>query len=414
MSKFTTPASFFIALALVVSPAASAAFGADQASVAVSPARVSVVAAAGDVSWSVGPVPNAQGARASFDYSVGPGTQILDSVRITNSGTTAAEFVVYATDAINEYSTGAFGLKTHAEKSTDAGSWITFDRQKITINPGMQTTVPFSLVIPSDATPGDHVAGVVASVLTTTEKNGSAVVVEQRVGARVYLTVSGATTGSVALAGLVSGFAPAVNPFAPGTLTVSYNLKNTGNVRLDVNQKLQITGPFGIALGEFTPKPLANFLPRQTVQVKADVPAIVALAFAWSTVTVAPGKVGNDGKVTPPGSLAPPPAAGGAASTAAVPAAVPTSVAASPASAPSAPAVAPAALDFQMLSSTVTALAISWTMLVLVALVLVAAYLIWRYVANTRERLYFAIEEATAAAREEALSVVSAATAVSK
>jgi hypothetical protein len=413
MPKFTAPASFFIALALVVSPAASAAFGADRASTIVSAAGVTAVAAAGDVSWSVGPVANAQGARGSFDYSVGPGTQILDSVRVTNSGTTAAEFVVYATDAINEYATGAFGLKTHAEKSTDAGSWITFDRQKITIAPGMQSTIPFSLVVPSDATPGDHVAGVVASVLTTTEKNGSAVVVEQRVGARVYLTVSGATTGSVALAGLVSGFEPAVNPFAPGTLTVSYNLKNTGNVRLDVNQKLQVTGPFGIPLGEFTPKPLPNLLPRQTVQVKADVPAIVALAFAWSTVTVAPGKVGTAGKVASPGSLASP-AAGGAAPTAAVPAAVPASAAASPASALSAPTPAPATLDFQVVSSTVTALAMSWTMLVLVLLVLAAAYLIWRYVVGTRERLYFAIEEATAAAREEALSVVSADVAVSK
>ncbi len=389
MSRITVPISFLVALALAVSPVALAALGAVQAP--------PVAAAEGDVSWSVGPAVNAKGTRSTFDYAVGPGTQILDSVSVTNSGSTKAEFVIYATDAINEYATGAFGLLKHDEKATDAGSWITLGSKKLTIEPGMQATVPFSLVVPSDATPGDHVAGVVASVLTTTVKNGSAVVVEQRVGARVYLTVSGATTGGVAVAGLVSGFEPAVNPFAPGNLTVSYNLKNTGNVRLDVNQKLQITGPFGIPLGEFTPKPLANLLPRQTVQVKAEVPAIAALALAWSTVTVVPGKIGTAGKVAPPASGAAP-AAGAAPVPAVTPAVTP----------------AAAALDFRVVSATVASLAVSWTMLVLVILALAAVYLIWRYVAGTRERLYFAIEEAAAAARADALSVATNEGAVGK
>ena len=390
MSRITVPISFLVALALVVSPVALAALGAVQAP--------SVAAAEGDVSWSVGPAVNAKGTRSTFDYAVGPGTQILDSMSVTNSGSTKAEFVIYATDAINEYATGAFGLKKHEEKATDAGSWIALDSKKLTIEPGMQATVPFSLVVPSDATPGDHVAGVVASVLTkSTKKDGTAITIEQRVGARVYLTVSGATTGGVAVAGLVSGFEPAVNPFAPGNLTVSYNLKNTGNVRLDVNQKLQITGPFGIPLAEFTPKPLSNLLPRQTVQVKAQVPAIVALALAWSTVTVVPGKIGTAGKVAPPASGAAP-ATGAAPVPALTPAVTP----------------AAAALDFRVVSATVASLAVSWTMLALVILVLAAVYLIWRYVAGTRERLYFAIEEATAAARADALSVATNEGAVSK
>ena len=113
-------------------------------------------------------------------------------------------------------------------------------------------------------------AGIVASILTTSTKKGSTVELEQRVGTRMYLAVSGERVPGVKVAGVTSGFNASLNPFAPGDMTVGYDVRNSGNTRLDVNNTVSIAGPFGIPLGSFTPKPLPNLLPRQTVHYEAN------------------------------------------------------------------------------------------------------------------------------------------------
>jgi hypothetical protein len=62
------------------------------------------------------------------------------------------------------------------------------------------------------------------------------------------------------------------------------------------------------------------------------------------------------------------------------------------------------AVQFVPVSSSVTTLAVSWTLLLMVLVLVAAIYLVGRYMTGTRERLYAAIDEASAAAREEALA----------
>lgn len=383
-----------LAILLALTPAGLAA---------AAPTSPTTASAEGDtITWSVEPLQTSDGLRRSFEYSVDPGTQILDSIVITNQGATEAEFLVYATDAINEVDTGAFSLLKRDEEPVDVGAWITPTNEKITLGPGMQAVVPFALLVPSDATPGDHVAGIVASVLTTGDTDGAAVALEQRVGARVYLEVSGPVETGVEVSGVTSGYTAEWNPFAPGVISVNYEVRNTGNVRTDVRQSLAVTGPFGIPLGELQPEPLTELLPRQTVRVKTEVPAVMALVLAWSTVTAVPGEVGTADEpleatteLTEP--AAPAPLSTDTAST--EPAPTPTTEAVT-----DTVEVEEGGLAFEPVSSTVTTVAISWTMLGIVVLALLLIYLIWRYVSSTRERMYLAIDEAAAAAREEALA----------
>ncbi len=402
-----TPTRIVVALALAVlafTPAGIAAAG----------TLPSAPAATDDaITWSVEPLQTADGLRRSFEYTVDPGTQIVDSVVVTNQGTTSAEFLIYATDAINEAETGAFSLLKREEAPTDSGAWITTASEKVTIEPGMQAVIPFNLLVPSDATPGDHVAGIVASVLTSGETDGAAVVLEQRVGARVYLNVTGPVESGVELSGVTSGYTAELNPFAPGEVSVSYDVRNTGNVRLDVRQKLQITGPFGIPLGEVTPDPITELLPRQSIRVHADVPAVTALLLAWSTVTAVPGDIGSatipleeEEELTGPAAPTVAPSADPSGS--AAPTSTPTE-SATPTPTSTSDAITDVvtdgdALEFVPVTSTVTSVAISWTMLALIVFALVLVYFIWSYVAGTRERMYLAIDEAAAAAREEALA----------
>jgi len=379
MFRIASPFSAaLIAVTLAFAPVALTAVAAEPAA----------AASAADVTWSVEPAATPEGKRRTFEYTVDPGTQIVDNVVITNRGETAAEFVVYATDAINEFDTGAFGLLKADETPIDAGAWITTADQKLTLQPGTEAVVPFNLLVPSDAAPGDHVAGIVAAVVTQGDQDGAAVTLEQRVGARVYLTVSGIPEAGVDVSGMTSGFGPSFNPFAPGELDLAYTVRNTGNVRLDVNQTVTITGPFGIPLGEYTPDPIEELLPRQSVRVEARIPSIVAVFLAWSNVSLTPGAVGTAGVLTD-------------AAAEATPTLTPT-----PTETPDTAAVIDDAdaIEFVPASASVATLAVSWTLLVLVLLAIAILSLVVRYMSGTRERLYLAIDEAAAAARDEALA----------
>lgn len=345
----------------------------------------------GPVTWSVEPTPTSEGGRRFFDYAVDPGTQVQDSFLITNAGDTEAEFTIYATDAFNDPATGNFSLLAQDTAPTDLGAWITPANDTLTIGPGLQATVPFNLLIPSDATPGDHSAGIVASVLTEATQDGSTVLLEQRVGVRMYLTVSGEPTASVEVEDLTSSFTPSLNPFGLGELVVDYEVRNTGNKRVDVNQTLRATGIFGIQVGEATPAAISNLLPRQTVRVQVRLSGVAALLFALSEVTLEPGAVGSAK-----------PADGSTPSTATAtpePTETPTPQETADAGGPIDPDQT--GIDYTTVSAQVGTPAITWTLLVLLVLIVAVIYLGWRYVTGTRERLYAAIDEAAAAARED-------------
>lgn len=49
--------------------------------------------------------------------------------------------------------------------SVAASSWISVV-EKFTVAPGSAAVVPFAVAVPSNATPGDHAAGIAASVLS--------------------------------------------------------------------------------------------------------------------------------------------------------------------------------------------------------------------------------------------------------
>ena len=379
MSRIISPMSLALAVALALAPAILSAVPATAAQSAV---------ADDTVTWSVTPSQGSGKARQSFDYKVDPGTQIQDSVIVANRGASPADFLIYATDARNDFDTGDFGLLTRDEKPGDVGGWIKTASDKITLQPGEQANIPFTLLIPSDATPGDHVGGIVAAVLTTTTKDGSTITLEQRVGARVYLTVSGTPKVGVDATGLVAGFTPEWNPFAPGTMSVSYDVRNTGNIRMDINQKVDIAGPFGIPLGTYTPDPLSNLLPRQAVRVKVTVPAIAAAALVWSTITLNPGAIGTAGKV---------PSANSTSSPTEPATATPTPTKTSD----TISVTDKDTISYVAFTASVVSLALSWTLLLVIVIVIAAGYLIWRYVTGTRERMYAAIDEAAAAARAE-------------
>ncbi len=206
-----------------------------------------------------------------------PGQTTKDTAVITNLGTSAVTLTVYATDAINT-ADGAFGLLTAAEKPTGLGSWISIGTHTVTVAPGRQVDVPFTVTVPAGATPGDHAAGIVASrEVQAVGANNAKLTVDERVGSRVYLRVPGPLTPALDVTGLSVSYSHPWYPIGGSTAAIGYRLTNTGNVRLNGTAQLRVTGPFGIALG--TPQTIAinQLLPGSAILGSALMPGVIPL-----------------------------------------------------------------------------------------------------------------------------------------
>src|SRR5699024_953135 len=130
---------------------------------------------------------------------------------------------------------GTFDILRPGEENEAAGQWIELDQQEVTVPADDSVTVPFSITVPENATPGDQPAGIAASV---SAGEGEDVSMVSRVGARIQLRVDGDIMPTLAVDDLNVDYQQNWNPFAPGTATVTWTVRNTGNVRLGTEQVL--------------------------------------------------------------------------------------------------------------------------------------------------------------------------------
>jgi Bacterial protein of unknown function (DUF916) len=223
----------------------------------------------GPTKWSVHPSgAKALDARVRFSYTgVEPGAQISDYVAVTNESQHSQVFAVYASDAYTT-STGAYDLLPAGQRSVKAGAWIRLAKSSVNLPPHDQAIIPFTLTVPPNIAPGDYSAGIVAQITIP----GKGARVDERIGARVYVRVSGALRPSLGVGGLLTSYQGNANPVGGGNATVTYTITNTGNVRLGYAQQVTISGWFGSATVH--PPPLAQLLPGDSIALHATVPDV--------------------------------------------------------------------------------------------------------------------------------------------
>lgn len=240
--------------------------------------------------WSLTPAPqDEEDDRVSFRFDVPPGETAEDAVELTNFSAQEATFTLEAADGVVSDS-GVFDILRPGEENEAAGQWIELDQQEVTVPADETVTVPFTLTVPENATPGDQPAGIAASVSTGDSEDVSMV---SRVGTRIHLRVDGEIEPTLAVNDMDVEYHQNWNPFAPGTATVNYTVANEGNVRLGVEQTLHSSGPFGIAGADEQPETIREILPggEAQVSVKQQVWPLFALN---STVELDPQIVGDD------------------------------------------------------------------------------------------------------------------------
>lgn len=194
------------------------------------------------VTWSVAPS-DASGpdGRAWMELDLEPGAVVDEHLAIHNLSDTDVTFRI---DAQDGYLTdkGRFNMLPSDAESTDAGTWIEVV-EEISVAAGALAVVPFRVHVPADATPGDHAAGIAASVQSVgTGADGAELTVESRVGFRVMARVGGELRPSIEISEVSAEYHLDWNPFEAGTADVTYVVRNTGNTRVRFIPDVRVVG----------------------------------------------------------------------------------------------------------------------------------------------------------------------------
>ncbi|OHX01845.1 WxL protein peptidoglycan domain-containing protein [Micromonospora sp. WMMB235] len=246
----------------------------------------------GAVRWAVQPSgPGGPTGRNYFTYDLAPGDSVTDHVGVTNLGDRPLTFAVYGTDA---YTTtdGAFALLPSDRAATDVGAWIGVERRSWTVQPGRRADIPFRLTVPRNATPGDHTGGVIAAVAQDgVTADGQRVRLDQRIAARLYLRVAGEVRPAVTVESVRVGYDTPLNPIGRADLTVTYRIRNSGNVRVGGTGAVVVDGPGGWTLSRTSPVDLPELLPGAEFTVTERVTGVPPALRLTATVDLAPTTV---------------------------------------------------------------------------------------------------------------------------
>ena len=252
-------------------------------------------------SWTLTPGGGQDGDQASnrpdLTYQVAPGATVEDTVIVYNLGNVPLLFRIYATDAFNN-DDGQFDLIPGADVPVDAGAWVAVAQETLTLEPGKQATIPVTITVPIDATPGDHVGAIVAANVVQADNGaGQIISVERRTGTRLYLQVEGPLDPELAVVGLDTDYHHSANPLG-GTADISFTVENRGNVRLGGTPVVEFSGPLGLFEQKVTLDPIPELLPGEQVALTATIEDAPALFLDTTTVKLTAVDVGDRGEGT--------------------------------------------------------------------------------------------------------------------
>ena len=184
------------------------------------------------VTWSVQPADESgPDGRSWIEQTLDPGEHVVEHLALRNLSASTVTFAIKAADGYLT-STGRFNMLPSETKSVGAGTWIE-PPGTVEVAAGATQIVAFTITVPDDATPGDHAAGIAATVQSAgSNGDGAQIAIESRVGFPIMTRVTGELKPSLVVESVRIDYTMAWSPFSPGQLTAIYRLVNDGNVRI--------------------------------------------------------------------------------------------------------------------------------------------------------------------------------------
>lgn len=173
-----------------------------------------------------------------FDLTMRPGETRELTVVIGNHGTTMVPVRTYAADVYTIVN-GGFGARLSGEPTGETTSWVTYQSEVLSIEPGTGIRRTFTVTVPLDAAPGERITSLVVQN-DKPDSTGTAVVIQQvlRQAVAVAITVPGPL-----VPGLRIGAARHAD--VAGRSVLAVEVENTGNVLLRPTADLTLTDGTG-------------------------------------------------------------------------------------------------------------------------------------------------------------------------
>ena len=182
-----------------------------------------------------------------FTHYLEPGDTLIDEALVVNEGNLPVRLQVYVAEAMTAINGGtAFGHRK--DNYSGAADWITLEVEEVSLRPGETRIVPFTITVPADAPPGDHVAGLLVEALPMVSETGTgdpaeepqfAIEVVQRVGVAVVIDVPGDRVAELTITDIRLG-----QQHEQGAI-FELAVHNTGNVMVNGHGTLTVTDPSG-------------------------------------------------------------------------------------------------------------------------------------------------------------------------
>lgn len=218
-----------------------------------------------------------------IEVDTAPGQIVEKTVSVSNEGDGPITLRAYAMDR-RVQAGGQLVFLDPGDPRDSAASWLTISPTEFTIEPGKETIVACKVSVPQNASPGDHVA--VAFFENAPKGTGGGVSIGSRVGVVIPVRVAGAVVASgnltsfrcpplpinlhLSLFGkrlLWTTWTPSFPITERGPLNFEAAIENTGNVRLEVDGKIEVKDLFGRTVATVETPESVNVYPGDSGRV---------------------------------------------------------------------------------------------------------------------------------------------------
>ena len=232
----------------------------------------SVVSGEAEASFGIRPTeanPDKPETFSFFSHEILPGETIEDAAMVENHGGARGTAKIYVVDGITAINGGTTftsdGYQTHGTLN-----WLGLEVVEVTLDPGESALVPFTVSVPADAAPGEHVAGLVVEGFDPSETDGDGfgVAVVKRTGVAVLVDVPGVRFADLDITGV--GLSQQDDSGAVFLLDV----RNKGNVSLRGSGVLTIKDSKGNELAT-APFDMDTILPEDQTSFYINAPILL-------------------------------------------------------------------------------------------------------------------------------------------
>ncbi|MFA6528600.1 MAG: hypothetical protein WCT46_03605 [Candidatus Gracilibacteria bacterium] len=177
-----------------------------------------------------------------FIYTLNLGETIEDSIIIENTSSEAVNVKLYPAD-YTASTDGGFALEQEVESRDEVGSWVTLSATGLVVEAMSQIVVPFTITVPNDSSVdvGEHMGGILIEKVSDEEGSEGGLQINLRVGVRIYITIPGEVSESVAVGTIMFD-----TNLDKRIGVVTTNIENSGNVSENVKVSTSVENVYPI------------------------------------------------------------------------------------------------------------------------------------------------------------------------